>query len=111
MRRAATVCSLAARVPHVAVALAGLFVAVAIILGAGRPSDRGASPEDDSADDGRMKRPELPAINGLAARWRINASPSCRVPPYGSARHATMLVSSEYGSDNATVMISSMTAS
>jgi hypothetical protein len=50
---------LAAKIMHVAVALAGLFVAVAIILGAGRPSARGASPEDDSADDGRMKRPSL----------------------------------------------------
>jgi hypothetical protein len=29
----------------------------AIILGAGRPSARRASPEDDSADDGRMNQP------------------------------------------------------
>jgi hypothetical protein len=53
-----------------AVALAVAFV-VAIILGAGRPSARRASPEDDSADDGRMKRPELPArylvVDRLAA--------------------------------------------
>jgi hypothetical protein len=34
--------------------LAGFIaVIVAIILGAGRPSARGASPKDDSADDGR----------------------------------------------------------
>jgi hypothetical protein len=36
--------------------LAGFIAAiVAVILGAWRPSARGASPKDDSADDGRLK--------------------------------------------------------
>jgi hypothetical protein len=54
-----------------AIALAVAFVAVAIILGAGRPSARRASPEDDSADDGRMSRAKAghSAIGGEETRF------------------------------------------
>ena len=46
----------------------------AIILGAGRPSARRASPEDDSADDGRMNQPRTcrPPHGRPECRWAAN---------------------------------------